>query len=64
MRLRTIRFALSLVLCCGPLLAQSELATLTGVVTDPSGALVRGVEVVATHEGTTISAQTQPRRAP
>ena len=47
-----------LVFCLAPfgLLAQSELATLSGVVADPSGAVLAGVMVTATNEATNISA--------
>jgi hypothetical protein len=44
------------------LLAQSETASLSGIVTDPTGAVVPNVSVTATHEGTNqaSSAATNP----
>ncbi len=41
-----------------PALAQTELATLTGLVTDPSGAVLRGATIRVTNEATNISAST------
>ena len=42
----------SFLLLAGLTLAQVNLATLTGTVTDPSGAVVASAKVVAQHEGT------------
>ena len=52
-----------LLLSAGMLLAQTELATLTGVVTDSTGAVVRGAEVVAVNEGTNASVTTTSNEA-
>jgi hypothetical protein len=41
-----------------PLFAQSELAALTGTVTDPTGAVVAGAEVRAVNEATNVAATT------
>ncbi|HUQ92428.1 MAG TPA: carboxypeptidase regulatory-like domain-containing protein, partial [Bryobacteraceae bacterium] len=46
--------ALSLIVC-GTLIGQSELASLSGIVTDSTGAVVPQVTVTAIHEGTNQS---------
>jgi hypothetical protein len=44
---------LSVSLCvCAPLFAQKYTGTITGVVTDPQGAVVSGAQVTATNQGT------------
>src|SRR5258708_32156567 len=44
---------LSFSLClCAPLFAQKYTGTITGVVTDPQGAVVSGAQVTATNQGT------------
>ncbi len=50
-----IRLVLLSLLTMSALLAQSELATLTGTVTDPSGAVVAKVEITITNQGTNQS---------
>lgn len=50
--------ALSLVLSTGALLAQSTLGTITGVVTDSSGAIVPNAVVAATNTATGVRVQT------
>ena len=50
-----MRFLLIILGACGVLLGQSELATLTGTVTDSSGGILRGVSVTVTHEATNQS---------
>ncbi len=59
----SIRALVIAVVRCLPLLvlpailpAQSELATLTGTVGDPSGAVIGGASVKVTHEATNLSA--------
>lgn len=42
-------------LFCASLLAQTELATLTGTVTDASGAVIPGAEITVTNEATNLS---------
>src|SRR5262249_43724458 len=48
------KFSLLLALATGLLLAQSDRGTLTGQVTDPSGAAVPNVTVVATNQATGV----------
>jgi hypothetical protein len=52
--------ALLLFLHCAPLSGQSDTATLSGRITDPSGAVIAGVSVVATNtdSGLKVSSQT------
>src|SRR4051812_25733125 len=47
--------AVSLLLCSGVLLAQSERGTISGAVTDPSGAIVPGAKVTVTHISTNVA---------
>ncbi len=49
------RLAICLLLTALLLVAQSELATLTGTVTDASGAVVANAEVTLTNEGTSLA---------
>src|SRR5438105_68982 len=50
-----ILFFLSILLCSpGVLRAQGDRGTITGLVTDPTGAAVPDVEVTAKHAGTNI----------
>jgi len=51
-----------MVLACCPVFAQSNSATLSGIVTDPSGAVVVGANVVATREATGVSQSTKTNR--
>ncbi len=61
MRLVDLRFfrLAPLILCLAalPLMAQADRATISGTVTDPSGALVPGVEVTALDMGTGVISQ-------
>ena len=55
--LRAVR-ALSFTLCMGvSIFAQTELATLTGTVTDTSGALLRGVKISVASEETNVATE-------
>jgi outer membrane receptor protein involved in Fe transport len=44
-------------------LAQSNVSSLTGVVTDPAGAMVPGAQIVITNQNTGISTRTQTNSA-
>ena len=55
---KTIILALLLCLTAAIAAAQTELATLTGTVADPSGAVLRNATVTATNEATNITAST------
>jgi len=55
MKSRIAGFVLLLILAA-TLSAQSELATLTGTVTDPSGGVVPNVDITITNEATSLSA--------
>ena len=55
MRFRLIALGMALLLFSGVLFGQSDRASITGEVKDPSGALVAGVEVNAINVGTNIS---------
>src|SRR6202041_848916 len=59
MKIRISLFAVLFLLCCG-LFAQEDTATITGVVTDPSGALVPNATVKATNDanGASLSVKT------
>jgi hypothetical protein len=57
MKSRSIGILMLVLLSTGMLLAQTELATLTGIVTDPSGAVIQGTEITAVNEGTNTSAR-------
>ncbi len=46
-------------LCESSLQAQSNLATITGLVADPSGAVIMGATVTATHISTGLSTKTR-----
>ncbi len=48
----SLRFAAILLPFCSLVVAQSPLGTITGTITDPQGAGVEGVEVVARNTGT------------
>ena len=50
--------AAALVLCSGNARAQVTTATLYGVVQDSSGAILPGVNVVVTHQGTNLTRET------
>ncbi|MBI3694404.1 MAG: TonB-dependent receptor [Acidobacteria bacterium] len=55
-----MKIKLLLFLCfAGVLLAQSELATLTGTVTDPTGAVVSKADITVTNEATGLATTTQ-----
>ncbi len=49
---------LSLLFCASSLWAQSNRATITGTVTDPSGAVIAGATVTATNTATGLSTKT------
>ena len=51
----TVGLALAFLIGAGSLLAQGNLGTITGTVTDPSGAAVPGAAVTATNSATGIS---------
>src|SRR5712692_5403729 len=53
--IKILLFALLAALAAGTLLAQSELATLTGTVMDSSSAVLAGVKVTVTSEETNLS---------
>lgn len=55
---RSIAAALSLLVCTSALVAQSTLGTITGVVTDSTGAVIPNAVVVATNTATGVRAQT------
>jgi len=48
--------ALGVLLAVSTLFAQSELATLTGTVTDPTGAVVSGADITVSNEATNLAA--------
>ena len=50
--------ALVLTLVPGLLLAQADRGTITGIVTDPSGAAIAGVQITATHAETNVATRT------
>ena len=47
-----LRYSLLTILCAGAIFAQRDLATITGTVTDASGAVVPGARVTVTEQGT------------
>ncbi|HYO83127.1 MAG TPA: TonB-dependent receptor, partial [Bryobacteraceae bacterium] len=56
MKLQTLPLVAALVvLCGGPVLAQTSLGTITGTVTDPGGAPVSNVEVTARATATSLT---------
>ena len=56
---RNVTAVTLLLLCCaGLVLAQGQVGTLTGTVTDPGGALVPGAAVVATNTATGVESNT------
>jgi hypothetical protein len=60
----TFPFLLAILIACAShgAWAQSNRATMTGTVTDPSGAVVTDVEVVATNIGTNVPTKTVSNR--
>src|SRR5437899_399819 len=54
---------LSLILAVTPLLAQSGLGSITGVVLDPSGGIVSGASVRLTENATQVSRTTATNEA-
>ncbi len=50
-----IRYGVLVLLTAGALLAQSELATLTGIVTDPSGGVLANVDITVANEATNLT---------
>src|SRR5437879_5322060 len=54
---------LSLFVSAGPLVAQSDRGTITGMATDQSGAAMAGVSVTATNTATGVSSKTLSGRA-
>src|SRR5258708_16677265 len=58
--LRFMGWAMAIVLVCAPMFAQNDRASITGRVTDPSGANVVGASVKATNinTGATFDATT------
>jgi hypothetical protein len=52
-----------ILLSAAALFAQSELATLTGTITDPTGAVVSAAEITATNEATSLTSTTQTNDA-
>jgi len=54
MHSRLIAIAMVLLLFTGVVVAQSDRASITGTVKDPSGAVVAGVEVTAVNVGTNL----------
>lgn len=55
---QSVMSALAMTLCASALLAQSTLGTITGLVTDSTGAIVPNAVVVATNKATGVRAQT------
>src|SRR5215217_9124805 len=55
---RTFAFVVPLVFSSGALFAQSTLGTITGLVTDSTGAIIPNAVVVATNTATGVRAQT------
>ncbi len=55
MQSKTVGLLVLVLLSAGILAAQSELATLTGTVTDSSGAVIVGASVKVTHQATNAS---------
>src|SRR5581483_2511401 len=51
-------FASLLLISAGPLFAQVDRGTITGIVTDPSGAVIVGANVTATNTATGVSTKT------
>src|SRR5438045_1637715 len=56
---RLIIVLLSIFACCGALLAQTESASLSGRVTDPTGAAVTGAAVRVTNLDTNAATDSQ-----
>ena len=56
--MKTVTFFLLCVLLVLPAFAQSDRGTITGTVTDASGARIPGVAVVITNTGTGTKSQT------
>ena len=57
--LQTAQIVLLLLLCATLALAQSDRGVITGSVTDSTGAVIPGAEVVVTNEATNVSARTE-----
>ncbi len=57
------RFSLLLLLCAGLVWAQSPQGSISGVVSDPQGAVIPGVEVVATAAATGVKMATRTNEA-
>jgi hypothetical protein len=60
---RTISFCLGIFLAASFASAQNVTSSLTGTVTDSTGAAVSGAAVSATHDGTNIETKTQSNEA-
>ena len=61
-RLHRVRFLLIALMAAGPLGAQVNTASLTGIVSDPTGARVGGVKLGLTNEETGATrSQPMPR---
>jgi hypothetical protein len=62
---RTLELSLAALLLCLPLrmAAQTGLATLSGTVTDPSGAVIAKASVTVTNEATNVAQKTQTNGA-
>ncbi len=63
MKSRVLGIASFLLACVGTLPAQTTFATITGAVTDPTGAAVPGVAVTATHVATNTKTSTESNEA-
>src|SRR5213592_2131249 len=57
-RILLVRFMLVSFGIIGSLVAQTDRGTITGTVTDPSGAVIVGAIVTATNTATRVSAET------
>jgi Carboxypeptidase regulatory-like domain/TonB dependent receptor len=59
----SLRFLASALIAVFPLLSQSERGNITGVVKDPSGAVIGGAQVTATFVATNLQTKTQTTAA-